>query len=240
MQTIYKPKGKAGEYAELALNLYTGCSHGCTYCYVPRIRILHMTREEFMKPKPRAGIIEALKKDVKKYKDKEIFLSFTCDPYQPIELGHQLTRQAIEIIKTHGNRVRILTKSHLAERDFDLLNSKDWFGMTLTFISTFKWYEYEPHTAIPNNRTLILEGAKKKGINTWVSLEPVISPTQTLAIIKHTHDFVDEYRVGKWNYDKRADAIDWHKFVNEAIDLFEKYGKKYYIKESLKKYVEDV
>lgn len=30
---IYQPRGAAGEYAKWALNLYNGCSNGCTYCY---------------------------------------------------------------------------------------------------------------------------------------------------------------------------------------------------------------
>jgi len=30
---IYKPKGRAREYAKLALNLYSQCGHGCTYCW---------------------------------------------------------------------------------------------------------------------------------------------------------------------------------------------------------------
>ena len=31
MSIIYEPRGKAREYSELAVNLYTGCSHGCRY-----------------------------------------------------------------------------------------------------------------------------------------------------------------------------------------------------------------
>lgn len=42
---IYRPKGRAGEYAKLALNVYRGCDHGCTYCYSPRI--LRRKREDF-------------------------------------------------------------------------------------------------------------------------------------------------------------------------------------------------
>lgn len=30
---IYEPKGKAREYAELALEVYKTCSHMCKYCY---------------------------------------------------------------------------------------------------------------------------------------------------------------------------------------------------------------
>lgn len=30
---IYQPQGAASEYAKWAINLYHGCSNGCTYCY---------------------------------------------------------------------------------------------------------------------------------------------------------------------------------------------------------------
>ena len=36
MSIIYKPKGKALEYSELAANLYRGCGHACTYCFAPK------------------------------------------------------------------------------------------------------------------------------------------------------------------------------------------------------------
>jgi len=49
---VYRPKGKAGEYGETALNIYKGCSHGCQYCYVPAV--LYQTPAEFhTDPKPR-------------------------------------------------------------------------------------------------------------------------------------------------------------------------------------------
>ena len=31
MKPIYEPKGRAGEYCGLAINIYNGCNHGCTY-----------------------------------------------------------------------------------------------------------------------------------------------------------------------------------------------------------------
>ena len=37
MQVIYEPQGRAGEFAPLAANLYRGCGHGCSYCYVPMV-----------------------------------------------------------------------------------------------------------------------------------------------------------------------------------------------------------
>ena len=57
VQTIYEPKGKAKEYADLALNIYEGCSHGCKYCSVPLI--LKKNRVDFHAcVKPRANILE--------------------------------------------------------------------------------------------------------------------------------------------------------------------------------------
>ena len=38
MPLIYTPSGKAREYSPLALNIYNGCDHGCTYCYTCLIK----------------------------------------------------------------------------------------------------------------------------------------------------------------------------------------------------------
>lgn len=35
-KAIYKPAGKAREYAEWACNLFVGCSNDCSYCYCKR------------------------------------------------------------------------------------------------------------------------------------------------------------------------------------------------------------
>ena len=58
---IYEPRGRAGEYAPLAVNLYRGCGHGCIYCYAPEATFID--RREFVKATPRQGIIEKLEKD---------------------------------------------------------------------------------------------------------------------------------------------------------------------------------
>ena len=35
-KAIYKPKGKAGEYASFACNFFVGCSNNCAYCYLKK------------------------------------------------------------------------------------------------------------------------------------------------------------------------------------------------------------
>ena len=94
---IYRPKGRAMEYSELALNLFYGCVHGCTYCYVPAT--LHIAKEYFhARALPRSLVIERLRVDVVKYAgtDQRVLLCFTCDPYPPKD--YVVTRRALEIL----------------------------------------------------------------------------------------------------------------------------------------------
>ena len=132
---IYEPKGKAGEYSKLAVNFYSGCGHRCEYCYAPSF--MRTPRETFNQPTPRKDILQKIKQDAtllqKEHESRPVLLSFTCDPYQPVDEYHQLTRQTIQILHHHNLNVTILTKGgKRAERDFDLLTHDDSFEVTLT------------------------------------------------------------------------------------------------------------
>ena len=63
---IYEPRGKAREYAPLAVNLYNGCGHSCEYCYAPSF--IHTTRNKFGKPEPRKDIIDKINYDAGRLK----------------------------------------------------------------------------------------------------------------------------------------------------------------------------
>ena len=73
--------------------------------------------------------------------------------------------------------------------------------------------------------------AHARGIPTWASLEPVIDPIQTLSIIYETHEYVDEYKVGKLNY--LHTDIDWRIFCVNLASQLNKFNCAYYIKDSL-------
>lgn len=238
MCIIYEPKGKALEYAPLAANLYSGCSHGCTYCYAPSA--LRRQREVFHSDvAPRKNILELFKKDIDsgRFSGKRILLSFTTDPYQPCETKQKLTRRALCMLSDAGMNFEILTKGGMrASRDFDLYRSGDCFASTLTFTSDEDSKKWEPLGSLPSERFEAIKLAHQKGIETWASLEPVIDTKQSLGIIKKTHRYVDLFKVGKANYISGLE-IDWHVFANEAIALLEKLGKNYYIKKDLMKHV---
>lgn len=238
-QVIYEPRGRAGEYSPLAANLYAGCSHGCTYCYAPAVT--YKTPEDFLGAKPRAGILEKLAADVRRLAGAEkrpVLLCFTCDPFQPLEAELGITRQAIQILHAGGIPVTILTKAgHLAERDFDLLGTGDSFGVSLTFLNDKDSLTWEPHAALPGDRMTTLRHAHERGVRTWVSLEPVIDPAQTLEIIRQTSGFVDLFKVGKLNHHPAEKLVDWAEFAVNAVRTLEELGCDYYLKADLRAYL---
>ena len=67
---IYQPQGAAGEYAKWAINLYHGCSNGCTYCYNRRGVLSHVFGD---KPELAAPIVKLREKLLNMYmKDRGI------------------------------------------------------------------------------------------------------------------------------------------------------------------------
>ena len=87
MSIIYEPSGRAREYSQSAANLYKGCGHGCIYCYAPDA--IRMDRADFYaNPSARRNVLRELEKDCVRLEGKEtrpILLSFSSDPYQPLD-----------------------------------------------------------------------------------------------------------------------------------------------------------
>lgn len=227
MKPIYEPRGKAKEYGDLAINIYTGCPHRCYYCFAPNV--LHRERERFHSVvEPRPGIVEATKAqlDREKITGKTIHLCFTCDPY-PTGYDSSVTREIIKAIKVAGNHVQILTKGD-GSRDFDLLDGEDWYGITYDGTDSGMY--------LPKNRLLDLIDAHRQGIKTWVSFEPVINADMVLACLLGFSEYFDKVKIGKLNY--WPSDINWAEFGKKAEELCRILGLEYYIKESLRKEME--
>lgn len=224
MKPIYEPRGKAKEYGDLALNIYTGCPHRCFYCFAPSV--LHRDREAFhSNVQPREGIVEATRKQLEKEQitDKLIHLCFTCDPY-PDGYDTTTTREIIKLLKEYGNHVQILTKGD-GTRDFDLLDGNDWYGITIDGGS-------RKVTPVENYGLSHLTWAHDKGIKTWISLEPVLSAKYCLNVLRFSKVWADKVKIGKLNY--HPSDIDWKQFGNEAEAICKEKGIEYYIKDSLR------
>ena len=239
MNGIYTPSGKAREYAHNALNLFNGCSHRCFYCWVPKVR--HISREDFAIVTIREGIIEQLKKDAVKYAgtDDRVLLCFTCDPYPESEEFRKVTRQVLEILRDHDIPFNVLSKAgRRARADFDLYGPKDIYSATLTYSTDGFSIRDEPGAALPFDRIQTLRMAHEKGIQTEVSLEPVLDPQEVFSLIARTHEFVNTYKIGKLNYSPTE--IDWRWFGTTVLTMLHKLHKQYYIKRSLADFLHGV
>ena len=233
MSLIYEPKGRAREYAALACNVYRGCDHGCTYCYAPAA--LRMGREQFAAAEPRKDFLRQLEREAGRLEPSEpVLLCFSTDPYCRLDVELALTRETIKILHAAGHAVTVLTKGGTrALRDLDLFGPRDAFATTLTLSDWCESLEWEPGADTPQERIAAIEEFHNAGIPTWVSLEPVINPEDALGHIRQTHGFVDLYKIGRWNYDARANDIDWRKFAADAVALCESLGKRYLLKRDL-------
>jgi len=243
MNAIYEPQGRAQEYSLLAANLYTGCPHGCLYCYAPGA--LHRQRETFHADcGPRDGILEALSKDARNFRGdpRRVLLCFTCDPYPAdLPVSHDVTRLAIQWLHRERLAVQVLTKGGTrACADFDLYGPNDAFATTLTWRTAEESLEMEPRAATPADRVAAIRTAKARGLQTWVSLEPVFEPTDALAWIDELQDCVDLFKVGTLNHSPLAKAIDWRAFGIAAVEKLAALGKAYWIKRDLAKHIADV
>ena len=238
---IYRPAGRAAEYSHLAINHYVGCIHGCKYCYVPAVT---RNGEFFTKQSVRKDVISQLRREAPKIAgtSERVLLCFSCDPYQPVDTKERITREVLKILQANDIPFQILTKGGMrAFRDFDLYGIHDAFATTLTVLDDDQSLELEPKAASPYDRILAIETAKQKGIQTWVSLEPVIDPEQSLEIIRQTHDIVDHYKIGKMNhFDSGISENAWRNFGINAIELCREYETNYYIKKDLAKYLDGI
>lgn len=240
MKVIYEPKGRAREYSALAVNLYQGCEHSCQYCFAPNV--LRQDRNTFNNNKTvRKDILLLLENDLKELQNKQckdrVLLCFTSDPYQRDDDFNIVTRQALELFREYNIPFQILTKAGLkAARDFDLYSKQDAFGTTLTFLFKQRSLEIEPKAASPLNRIQAIKAAKVFGIETWVSFEPVLDEFAVYDLLYATYEYVDLYKVGKCTGYKSG-VTDWGKFAHNIVNMLEKLGKKYYIKEDLRVYL---
>lgn len=267
MPLLYQPSGRAKEYAEWALNVYKGCAHGCVYCYAAGMaaRFGQATRQGFHEniTVKKTFSLEQLQREAKRLAPKinsRVLLSFSTDPYQPIESTLHLTRKCIEILHAEGIYVQILTKDPLrACRDLDIITHKDALATTLTLYRTRGRCQtdfWEPNAPTYENRVAGLIAAEEVGVPVWVSLEPVIYPSDSLKIVEQTSYFVSHYKIGTLNYfanksphNPRITPDQWYEFYKDVTGLLEGVGftrtnarnpeyRTYQIKHSLQKYAE--
>lgn len=240
---IYQPAGRAREYSPYALNVYTTCTHGCKYCYVPRC--MHVKDEKyFTSPAPRVGIVDALRRQL--YREsfsEQVLMSFVGDCFCETRDNSAAARECLMILADSETPTAILTKGgmRLAAAEKEILAfRRDLLAVcaTLTFDNDRDSAEWEPGAARPAERLEMLGWCAEKGIRTFASFEPVISPSQSLEMMRKCAEagIVGVYKVGKLNNHPLANTIDWARFLRGAVDLLRAYGCELYVKNDLAKF----
>ncbi len=121
--------------------------------------------------------------------NRAVIICSTTDPYQVIRnedagrqrelntYARQMLRDALEAIRDHSDlNVRILTRSALARKDFDLFKTfgnRLLLGTSLPTLDTVLGRLYEPRVPAPSQRLELLIDAHKAGIPTFVAVAPV-------------------------------------------------------------------
>jgi len=209
------------------------------YCYAPSC--LQRNRDEYTANyAPRKNIIDLLQKDLIEMKaakdDRIVLFCFTCDPYPGDYENNIYTRRALELFKAYNQPFQLLTKGGMkAARDFHLYKNGDSYAATLTCDNDEDSLKWEPGAPLPSDRIQSLRKAKEKGIRTWVSFEPVTDPNQVYSLYEQPKGFVDLYKVGKLNHYKND--TDWRLFGHTMIEMCERDGKEYLIKDALKAFI---
>jgi DNA repair photolyase len=232
------------EYGDYTINHAKGCSHGCLYpCYAMLMAKRFgkiKTYNDWIKPKIVENALEILESEIPKYKDKIRFvqLSFTTDPFM---YGYgEISKMSYKIIKKL-NRENIkctaLTKGVLPNK-LAALSPNNEFGITLITIKDIFRKKLEPFASPMKKRIKSLYNLHKKGIKTWVSIEPYPTPNiirQDFDEILKSLEFVDKIIFGRLNYNSKVSAYKEHKeFFNETaekvISFAKRNNKEYYIK----------
>ena len=190
---------------EYVINPYTGCGHGCRYCYAVFMRKYsrqhrHAKWGSFVEVK--TNIVEVLRAElVRKRRTATAMLSSVCDPYQPAEERYELTRGCIEALREHGWGINVLTRSPLVTRDTGLLASciDASVGFSIPTDDDSVRRILEPSSPPIEERLTALRRLHDAGIRTWVFIAPML-PMNPERLVEQISPYIDHAEIDGLNY----------------------------------------
>jgi len=165
-----------------------GCGHACHYCSSPSLRRTHQEFQRIEQSPYTTGIAivdaktpERLLKNLPELTENDVVQICTLDDaYSPEARRHNLGRKCLEVVLHETPaQVRVLTKSHHVQKDFDLiLKHRDRVILGLstgTPISREQVAQViEPNASSVSDRLAVLRRARKMGLRTFGMLCPVL------------------------------------------------------------------
>ncbi|KXB05779.1 hypothetical protein AKJ49_00065 [candidate division MSBL1 archaeon SCGC-AAA382A03] len=215
---------------DYSINPYTGCEHGCKYCYATFMKRFTDHDEswgEFVDVKINSR--QVLENDLMKKNKGSILLSSVTDPYQPLEKKYEITRRILERLSNTKFEVNILTKSKLVTRDLDILkefkSERISVGFTVNFLDENDKEIWEPGASEILDRIEALAKISRNNIDCYVHVGPYFEGITNLEkILNKTENYIEELQIESINLNKRDKII--MKIIRENYPhLIEDYKK---------------
>jgi DNA repair photolyase len=217
---------------DYCINPYTGCSHGCKYCYATFMKRFtgHMEAwGSFVDVKINAP--EVLRRQLKNAPRGNVMVSSVTDPYQAIENQFKITRRCLEVLLDFQFPVSILTKSSLVLRDLDLIkNFKEIeVGITITTDDDKIREIFEPNAPSIESRIHALKELSQNGVKTYAFIGPLL-PLNPEALAEKIEPYIQSVLIDRMNYASKTSKIyearklkQWlnFDFVDEIIQRLE-------------------
>ncbi len=154
---------------KLTMNPYTGCDHGCLYCYASSYV------PDFTVCRPKKDQLASLQREAAKLKGETVSISNSSDPYPRIEATLGWTRQCLELLTESNCRIQIITKSNMVTRDDDLLSKvPSTVAITVTTDDEKLARALEPHAPSSSERLRAAQDLINKGIPVSIRIDPII------------------------------------------------------------------
>lgn len=213
-----------------SVNPYRGCEHGCVYCFARPTHAwlghspgLDFERLLYAKRNAPALLKEQLAKPG--YQPQAIAIGVNTDAWQPLERKLGITRRLLELFAETRHPVLCITKSHLIERDIDVLaelarQDLVTVSITITTLDHELARRLEPRATAPVRRLRTIEQLTAAGVPTRLSLSPVIP-----ALNEHEIDSIVEASANAGAIEANAIML---RLPHELSELFPEWLKAHY------------
>jgi DNA repair photolyase len=163
-----------------SLNPARNCTYGCTYCYVPTMRVYAgLQREDW----ERWGQFTTYKSNLSALLARElrpaqvIYCSPLVDPYQPVESGRRMMPDLLEVLAARPPALFVVqTRGPLITRDIELLRRIPRLRVSFSLTTNREEVRrrYEPHCAPWDDRLAAMRELVAAGIDVYATLAPLL------------------------------------------------------------------
>jgi DNA repair photolyase len=169
---------------------------------------------------------EILRKQLKKAKVGNIWISSVCDPYQPLEAKFEITRSCLKELVNQPFPINIQTKSVLVLRDVDLFQDFKTIEVGLTITTDDEQIArcFEPGADFINQRINALAKLRNAGLKTYAFIGPLL-PGKASKLISRLEGKVDRILIDRMNYMPSIRGFYLKQGIQDATsdDFFRKY-----------------